>query len=487
MAMNLLSILKLLGAGQEAPGAENPLSQAPVTGPAQTANPAQMPGMDPRVATVLANTLAGRAAISGRAAGNPQFQDTAAIAGLQALAPHLKANQDAALAQAAVEASQRGVAAFRDKVAQGDWDAAEAMLPTFEAAGMKVNAMQEIVKAGRLRKTGTDLVAAVEASTLAPPTKAAIVAGLKSGSIDPKVVVEMIQSRVGEQEKATADANKPVPLAANASLVRPTDGSVITTAPAPPEKPVVTKVTAEQIGAINSVAYKTGFRATEETRFSEIPDSVWGAIREQKRAETAADKAALMEAARIGRDNDPAPPTILARTFDAKTLQPLQGVRSNRVVNEGIDSGRYITADPKDVVQAREARNLMLPLDDVERIAKKLLAIAPGQNLANAMKLALARGLATDDDARVMEAYKDSLGLRIGAVWNKGRPTKADAEAAAVWLPRPTDTVSGALARVHRLRWMLQSSDDILLGKNPRAYQDPSAAPSGRPYQLPPR
>lgn len=516
-----LSILDVLRAGQLDPtnDPDNPLRGPVATTPAEA--PAERPAQVIDFGSPLANFIAGRTAVGGRIAsglsdlsvtrdlGSPVANflfgraATGDRAAAQVVAPLIQGliqqQRDRQERDAVIQTEQRrqalaqqGVRGFQEALSTGDLDGAERVAATLQASGMNVGALLTMV--GRARSSR--LAEVIAQSDLSDPTKAIIIAGLRDGSIDAKTALEKITAHNSATafdirqaddgsliriNKATGETQVVSPglgkvVGSGSSLVRPGPQGPFAafTAPTAPDKESITKVTADQIADINGVADKTGFRATETTRFSEIPDSVWAAIRQQKIDDAAARKASLVAAVQAGQENALAPAHVQTRTFNVKTLQPVQGARTVNQINEGIDSGQLVTADPKDISDARQGRSLVQPLNDVERVVKKLMAIAPGQNVANAAKLAVQRGLATDADARVIEAYSESLGLRIGAVWNKGRPTEADKRAAQIWLPNSTDTVQTALSRIGRLRWMLQSSEDIFLGRPPRDFQDSS-------------
>jgi hypothetical protein len=147
MAFNLLSMLGMLGGTQQAPGADNPLSQAPVNGPSAPSGNLEALGK-------ARDFLLGQAMVGGRAAADPSVQGKA-VQGLTGIEGLLQRAQAFRQQQAQREAMAKGVAGVQEKLRSGDVEGAADLVAELGATGMLsekgAQSLQTIIDRARVR------------------------------------------------------------------------------------------------------------------------------------------------------------------------------------------------------------------------------------------------------------------------------------------------------------------------------------------------
>lgn len=152
-------------------------------------------------------------------------------------------------------------------------------------------------------------------------------------------------------------------------------------------------------------------------------------------------------------------PTSAKVAFNKKTRMRDESISINDVVAK---KGVLL-----DVVTARDVSQLngiLASISRLEAVLPKVLAVSPGGNLGNALKIAVQRGLASSEDVATFDAITGPGRIQVAALVNRGRPSEPDAEAVAQAFPRSTDTVKTGLARLRSLRTMMTDSVDGYLG-----------------------
>jgi hypothetical protein len=141
------------------------------------------------------------------------------------------------------------------------------------------------------------------------------------------------------------------------------------------------------------------------------------------------------------------------------------GERSPHATANDVVDGTVILLSPKEDEAFREVqvtRDLVKGQRD--RLAK-IVASAPGENIPNAIKLAIQRGIASNADLTVFERLREALGVKLGAIYNRGRPTEPDALKFAALMGSIWDTKGTGLATVDTLLGMLDDEERVLLGR----------------------
>ncbi len=112
-------------------------------------------------------------------------------------------------------------------------------------------------------------------------------------------------------------------------------------------------------------------------------------------------------------------------------------------------------------------------VERVREIMQKILANAPGENIPNGLRLLVQKNLASDADVRVFTALRDALGVKLGAIYNRGRPTEPDAQKFAALMGSVWDTKVTGTALADALLDLLNDEQAVLLGKKPATIRTP--------------
>jgi hypothetical protein len=493
--VNLLSLLGLLGANGQDP--QDPTREATVpTGAAPV--PAQNPPFQMKDLPPAMQVLMGRASTGDKAAASAvaplieaQMRQRAATQLQQ-----MKGQQEAARAQAFAQ----GVRGVQERLAANDVDGATMLLPGLSEMGLSESAIKSLQTVIDRHRTKLGAAKMADFYRAHPDLAAALEEG--------QITVEQALTRADErrklrEEQARADRPKTISTPGGGQALQdPASGAIIDPllvpgqfslspgqtqfqqTPAGPQ-PVAsvapkadegTKLTAGQIEDLGA----SGVRLNGRSRADEIQPQEWALVEARKRQARIDDKLSLVDAVRAGRENERVPTSELARYVEPGALTPARAGTTYKQLQELEGTGKLVHVDPTDVRAVKEFRSYEGPLKDMEASARKLLAMAPGKNLSTAVKLYVGRGLG-DSDARVLTGYQQTLGLAVGAVLNKGRPTEADAEAVRALLPNETDTVQSAVEKLNRFRFIMKSREAALLN-----LPAPEPPRSGAPVQVAP-
>jgi hypothetical protein len=137
--------------------------------------------------------------------------------------------------------------------------------------------------------------------------------------------------------------------------------------------------------------------------------------------------------------------------LDPVTLQHPSPGTTNGELGAMVTAGRYVPIRPADVGNIRDMRVRVESLVEMRAIAQRILAVAPGENLVTAFKLAVQRGLASSSDAALFQGWGQALGLQIASDFNKGRPSDKDKQAIDAVMPNEKDNVKTAMAKIDSL------------------------------------
>mgnify|MGYP001559542746 CR=1 FL=1 len=132
-----------------------------------------------------------------------------------------------------------------------------------------------------------------------------------------------------------------------------------------------------------------------------------------------------------------------------------------------VKAGRAVTVRHDDAQQIRTMNAILPQLDDLQAVAARVLVATkdtPGLNLVQAIKLAVGRGLMTNEDAAMFQAIAGPLGLQLTKMYQGSRPSDLDLQSALKILPKETDTFVVAARKLNFLRRQGAYTKQALLG-----------------------
>jgi hypothetical protein len=141
------------------------------------------------------------------------------------------------------------------------------------------------------------------------------------------------------------------------------------------------------------------------------------------------------------------------------------GERAPAATANDVADGKVVMLSPKEDEAFREIQVTRDLVKEQRERLQKILATAPGENIPNAIKLAIQRGVASNADLTVFERLRDALGVKLGAIYNRGRPTEPDALKFAALMGSVWDTKGTGLATIDTLLKMMDSEEGVLLGR----------------------
>ena len=214
------------------------------------------------------------------------------------------------------------------------------------------------------------------------------------------------------------------------------------------------KVTDEIPHATQVELERAGVRLAGRSRVSQIQPQEWEKLNQVSTAQRLAEKRDALEMAASIRAQERADTPINEKALfyvDPATLMNPSPDTSRSDLGASVKSGKLVSVRPQDVQNLREMKARVEQLLDMRRIAQRLLATSPGENITRAVQLAVKRGLASSVDAALFNGWGNALSLQVAADFNKGRPSDADRQAVQNVLFNERDTVKTALGKVDEL------------------------------------
>lgn len=218
--------------------------------------------------------------------------------------------------------------------------------------------------------------------------------------------------------------------------------TVVEAAVAAPGQP--TKLTADQISGLRSLGFKV-----ETDVASQLPQDAAIALRNLQQQERV--ERTVLAGIELGQsvvyDTRTAQP---AADFDPRNLGPGKAFRAVPVATHN-QIADLDTAIP----QVQLAANL----------ARRVLGVAPGQNLRRALEALVQRGLASSADLALFEGITGPLSLQLTRIYQGARPSDLDLEAVLLLIPRVlTDTGTTAAVKLQFLVETLEAGKRAKLG-----------------------
>ena len=159
----------------------------------------------------------------------------------------------------------------------------------------------------------------------------------------------------------------------------------------------------------------------------------------------------------------------LQQVIDSRLVEvfDLQGQQAPALGATDVKAGRAVTVRHDDAQQIRTLNAILPQLDDLQAVAARVLvatANVPGINLLQALKLAVGRGLMTNEDAAMFQAIAGPLGLQLTKMHQGSRASDMDLKQAIKGVPAETDTFSLAVRKLNFLRRQGFYTKQALLG-----------------------
>ena len=159
----------------------------------------------------------------------------------------------------------------------------------------------------------------------------------------------------------------------------------------------------------------------------------------------------------------------LQQVIDSKLVEvfDLQGRQAPGLGANAVKVGQAVTVRHDDAQQIRTMNAILPQLDDLQAVAARVLVATkdtPGMNLVQAVKLAVGRGLMTNEDAAMFQAIAGPLGLQLTKMYQGSRPSDLDLQSALKILPKETDTFAVAVRKLNFLRRQGTYTKQALLG-----------------------
>ena len=196
---------------------------------------------------------------------------------------------------------------------------------------------------------------------------------------------------------------------------------------------------------------RAGIQLRGRTRMDQITSQEWDRLNQSARIErqnqVRSDTEIRLDEQRESRQLTPIGERSM-HYLDPVTLQHPSPSTTNGELGALVTGGRYVPIRPADISNIKDMRVRIESLVEMRAIAQRILAVAPGENIITAFKLAIKRGLASDSDAALFRGWGQALGLDIASDFNKGRPSDKDKQAIDGVLPKETDTVKNAMDKI---------------------------------------
>ena len=159
----------------------------------------------------------------------------------------------------------------------------------------------------------------------------------------------------------------------------------------------------------------------------------------------------------------------LQQVIDSKLVEIFdrEGNQRPELGATDVKAGLATTARHDDAKQVRQIKAILPQLDDLQAIAARVLVATkdtPGINLVQAVKLAVGRGLMTNEDAEMFNAIAGPVGLQLTKMYADSRPSDIDYKAAKRIVPKETDTFVVAVRKMNFLRRQGAYTIQALLG-----------------------
>lgn len=159
----------------------------------------------------------------------------------------------------------------------------------------------------------------------------------------------------------------------------------------------------------------------------------------------------------------------LQQVIDSRLVEvfDLQGRQAPGLGANAVKAGQAVTVRHDDAQQIRTMNAILPQLDDLQAVAARVLVATkdtPGMNLVQAVKLAVGRGLMTNEDAAMFQAIAGPLGLQLTKMYQGSRPSDLDLQSALKILPKETDTFVVAARKLNFLRRQGAYTKQALLG-----------------------
>lgn len=159
----------------------------------------------------------------------------------------------------------------------------------------------------------------------------------------------------------------------------------------------------------------------------------------------------------------------LQQVIDSRLVEvfDLQGRQAPGLGANAVKAGQAVTVRHDDAQQIRTMNAILPQLDELQAVAARVLVATkdtPGMNLIQAVKLAVGRGLMTNEDAAMFQAIGGPLGLQLTRMYQGSRPSDLDLQSALKILPKETDTFAVAVRKLNFLRRQGAYTKQALLG-----------------------
>ena len=159
----------------------------------------------------------------------------------------------------------------------------------------------------------------------------------------------------------------------------------------------------------------------------------------------------------------------LQQVIDSRLVEvfDLQGRQAPGLGANAVKAGQAVTVRHDDAQQIRTMNAILPQLDDLQAVAARVLVATkdtPGMNLVQAVKLAVGRGLMTNEDAAMFQAIAGPLGLQLTKMFQGSRPSDLDLQTALKIVPKETDTFAVAVRKLNFLRRQGAYTKQALLG-----------------------
>ena len=535
MPMNLLSLAQMLLAGQQDPSGDpaNPLRSGTDQGPLPTSPvdvlnqsqrpiPASGPSPIPTPAPSSSGSDFGMRFMVGQMIGQAMRGQGGGMGSALMLremmaerARQQAVQQNVQLQQARAGAYARGVSEVQDRIKSQDFEGANAAVQALAEGGMLsekgAGALTAMIDRGR----GQALIPTIEQSTeLAPMVKASLIAGLKTGSIDPKTAMTMVEHAHtealpttitgpgGAQYALNRATGQVTPLVAGQQVVAP-GSSLVTQGPEGPQATYTAPTLVKTDEATAKNAILAGLPV--KSNVSDYSQAEMGRIRQvevaQRNQQIQADAQARVSAQDQIEAKHPWRDAYggrykTATLFDAQTGDRVTDAVPYGQVAAGLGSKYALVTDKGEAQMATFANRGLTTIDSLADLLPKVLAtgkVGPGSNLGQALKVAVQMKLAPNDVLGQFESLQAMSKFDVASVESRSSRLLAVQlkQVGEQQIPALTDNVGSALGKLRVAKFGLSNVQRGIFGQpllnRPTDIQMPNDNRASNGVVLPPR
>jgi hypothetical protein len=209
------------------------------------------------------------------------------------------------------------------------------------------------------------------------------------------------------------------------------------------------RLTAKELEAVSHV---TGGKGKYQY-YEDLPDNLKGQLLrfQEREADRQKEGMLLLQGIKEAYDREGNKVQVTSENLDS--------------IRHGLATGTMFSVREKDGEPIKVMSALVPQVQYLGHLADRILAKqGGGQNLVVALKLAVARGVMTNDDAVLFDAIGKNMTLHIARMLQGARASDLDARLAAALIPNERDTVAVARKKLNFLQFQMTMERDARLG-----------------------